>query len=340
MRIAVAMSGGVDSSVAAYLLKKQGHEIIGVFMHLWADQEENKCCSLESREYARKVAEKLGFPFYTLNLSREFKKIIVRDFIRQYKNGLTPNPCVSCNKFIKFDLFLNKIKRLGSDYLATGHYVKLKKGHLYEAKDKTKDQSYFLYQLKQKQIKHLIFPLANYTKKQIIKIAEKNKLIPQNKKESQDVCFVPKNKLNLFLKKYIKNKKGNIIDINNNKILGEHDGVFQYTLGQRAGIGGKGPYYIVKKNIKDNILFVSNIKNDKHLFIQKINLKNINWISGQKPKFPVKYQAKCRYRQKLADAIVQTEHCSVLTKKQRAVTPGQSMVFYKNNELIGGGTIK
>lgn len=346
MKIAVAMSGGVDSSVTAYLLKKQGHEVIGVFMHLWADQDENKCCSLESREDARKVAKKLHIPFYTLNLSKEFKSIIVHDFIDQYKRGFTPNPCIRCNKFIKFDLLLKKIKRLGADYLATGHYIKLKNLRLYEAKDKIKDQSYFLYQLRQKQIKHLIFPLANYTKKQVYAIAKKNKLIPENKKESQDVCFVPKNKLSLFLNKYIKNKAGNIIDINNKIILGKHEGIFNYTLGQRAGVGGKGPYYVVKKDAKKNILFVTNNIQDKNLFIQQVSIKDVNWISGQKPKFPVKYQVKCRYGEKKVVATIDKTVRTTLElsiqfmQPQRAVTPGQSIVFYKNNELIGGGIIQ
>jgi tRNA-specific 2-thiouridylase len=343
MKIAVAMSGGVDSSVAAYLLKKQGHEIIGIFMHLWADPEfseaENKCCSLESREDARRVAKKLNIPFYTLNLSKEFKRIIVNDFIKQYKKGLTPNPCIRCNQFIKFNLLLKKIKKLNFDYLATGHYVKLKNNQLYQAKDKIKDQSYFLYQLKQQQIKHLIFPLANYTKKQVIEIAKKNKLIPENKKESQDVCFVPKNKLNLFLKKYIKNKKGDIIDINNNKILGKHNGIFYYTLGQRAGIGGQGPYYIVKKDLKKNILYVSNKNLDKNLYTKMIKIRSTNWISGQKSKFPLKCKAKCRYGQPLSDVKINNNSVQFQVS-QRAVTPGQSIVFYKNKELIGGGIIQ
>lgn len=348
--VAIAMSGGVDSSAAAYLLKKQGYNVFGVFMHLWADAEfsksENACCSLESYLDAKKTAQKIGIKLYTLNLSKDFRKNIVDDFIEQYKSGVTPNPCVRCNQKIKFDLLYNKVKKLGADYLATGHYVILKNNKLYKSNDKIKDQTYFLYQIKNSILKHLLFPIGQYQKKQIWQIAKKNKLIPENKKESQDVCFVPKGKLNLFLKKYIKSKKGSIVEIETNNILGKHEGLFNYTIGQRAGIGGKGPYYIISKNMNKNILYVSNNAQHEKLFVNKIKIKQVNWLAGQKPEFPLKCTAKCRYGQKETKVIVGAEHCSARTniivkfkKSQRAITPGQSVVFYKNKQLLGGGII-
>ena len=340
--VAIAMSGGVDSSVAAYLLKKQGYNVFGIFMHLWADpkfsKSENACCSLESYLDAKNVAQKIGIKLYTLNLSEDFKKEIVNDFIKQYKSGVTPNPCVRCNQKIKFALLYNKVKKLGADYLATGHYVILKNNKLYKSKDKIKDQTYFLYQIKNSILKHLLFPVGLYQKKQIWQIANKNKLIPENKKESQDVCFVPKRKLNLFLKKYIKSKKGSIVEIETNKILGKHDGLFNCTIGQRAGIGGQGPYYIVSKNLNKNILYISNNPQHEKLFVKEIKIKQVNWLAGQKPKFPLKCTAKCRYGQKEFKVIVGAKQCSALTK-QRAITPGQSIVFYKNKQLLGGGII-
>lgn len=340
--VAIAMSGGVDSSVAAYLIKKQGYHVFGVFMHLWADprfnKTENACCSLESYLAAKKAAQKIGIKLYTLNLSKEFKKNIVDDFIKQYKSGVTPNPCVRCNQLIKFDLLFKKIKKLGADYLATGHYVILKNNKLYKSQDKNKDQTYFLYQIKKNILKYLLFPVGKYNKSQIWQIAKKNKLIPENKKESQDVCFVPKGNLNLFLKKYIKQKKGDILEIETSKILGKHLGLFNYTIGQRAGLGGQGPYYVISKNIKKNILYVSNDIINKKLFAKKINIKQINWLSGQMPKFPLKCTVKCRSSQKEANAIIKSNIIE-FTAPQKTITPGQSAVFYKNKQLLGGGII-
>ncbi|MFH0819230.1 MAG: tRNA 2-thiouridine(34) synthase MnmA [Patescibacteria group bacterium] len=349
--IAIAMSGGVDSSVVAYLLKKQGYNLIGVFMHLWHDPDleasENACCSLASRNDAKRIADKLNIRLYTLNFDKDFKKEIVNNFIDEYKKGNTPNPCIICNQKIKFDLLLKKVKALGADYLATGHYVKLiekkKQFKLYKSKDKNKDQSYFLYKLKPDQLKSLMFPLADYEKKKVYKIAQQKDLLPKHNKESQDVCFIPKNDLAGFLKKYITHntfKPGNIIDINNQKILGKHQGLAVYTYGQRSGIGvgGKGPYYVCKKDHNKNILFVTNIKDDKVLHSQEIVIKKINWISGHESNFPLKCKAKCRYGQKDQNVIIENNKVK-FSKPQRAVTPGQSIVFYKRRELLGGGII-
>lgn len=350
--IAVAMSGGVDSSATAYLLKQQGYNIIGVFMHLWHDSEleksENACCSLESREDARRVAKQLGFKFYTLNLDNQFKKHIVDDFVKQYSRGLTPNPCIRCNQIIKFDLLLKKIKALGADYLATGHYVKIKEKHgkktLCQAKDKLKDQSYFLYQITQEQLQSLIFPLGNYKKEKIIKIAQKNDLLPSTKKESQDVCFVPRKNLAVFLNKHIKQHKlkpGKIIDINSQEKIGEHEGLAVYTLGQRSGIGigGQGPYYVVKKDEANNVLFVTNKEEDEHLYSQELEFGDENWVSGHEPEKQLKCKAKSRYAQELAEVVVEKNKVK-FKNPQRAITPGQSIVFYRGEEMLGGGIIK
>ena len=351
--VAVAMSGGVDSSVAAYLLKKQGYDVVGLFMHFWADPEfkkaENKCCSLEAREDARRVAKQLGFPLYTLNFDKDFKKTIVDDFIKQYESGLTPNPCIRCNQFIKFDLLLKKAKAFKADYLATGHYLNIKQGRVFKAKDRTKDQSYFLYNLNQNILKHLLFPLGGYNKKQIIAIAKKQNLLPSKRKESQDVCFVASGELDEFLKKYIskkKLKKGDIVDVNTKQVLGRHEGLFHYTTGQRGGIGsgGSGPYYVTSSDHKKNVLFVTNNAKDPALHAKQLQAKKINWIAGQTPKFPLKCKAKSRYGQKDQEVIIKRVGTSLglsvqFEKKQRALTPGQSIVFYKRNELLGGAVI-
>lgn len=344
-KIAVAMSGGVDSSVTAYLLKKQGYDVFGVFMHLWADpafsEAENKCCSLESQQDARRVAAKLKIPLYTLNVSKYFKKNIVDDFIKQYKKGLTPNPCVWCNEKIKFDYLFKQVKKLGADYLATGHYVNLKNNELSKGEDLTKDQSYFLYRINSEYLKYLKFPLGNYLKKDVIKIAQKNKLLPESKKESQDVCFLPKNGLDIFLKKYIKEKPGKIVNLENNQRLGVHTGLSKYTIGQRGGIGvgGNGPYFVVKKDNKKNILYVTNNTESRELFKVTCKIRDVNFINRQKIKFPLKCCIKCRYGQKEIKAIITEKYNIKFQKPQRAITPGQSLVIYKNNKLIGGGII-
>ncbi|MDP2967285.1 MAG: tRNA 2-thiouridine(34) synthase MnmA [bacterium] len=400
-KVVVAMSGGVDSSVAAALLKRTGvdelrsssrfanarvvvdelrsssrfanarvFDVIGAFMKFWKAPDNNglvggwnRCCSPESETRARKVATKLKIPFYAFNFEKEFKKKIVDYFLDGYKKGITPNPCVICNKEIKFGLLLEKALALDADFVATGHYAKKiqnpksKIQKLLRAKDKTKDQSYFLWQLNQKQLKHILFPVGNYTKNQVRKLAKKFKLPVLNISESQEICFIQTTmgdeasassspfasaRVNDFLKKYLKPKPGKIIDTQG-KVIGEHEGLYFYTIGQRKGIRlSGGPYYVLDKDLKKNRLIVT--KNEKDLYKKELVCKNVNWISGKTPKLPLKVKAKIRYRHQLASAII-SRHLGpkVYSLKfkvaQRSITPGQSVVFYKGEELLGGGII-
>jgi len=338
------MSGGVDSSVAAALLKSQGFDVLGVFMKFWSEAPKkgvtdrwSKCCSPEAEERARLVAGRLGIPFYVFDFRKEFKKKVVDYFIREYKAGRTPNPCVVCNKDIKFRLLLKKAFAIGVDYIATGHYVQIKEGRLTKAKDKEKDQSYFLWQLSQKELKKCLFPLGDYTKTEVRKLAGKFKLPVASFVESQEVCFVHTN-LTEFLKKYIKQKPGDIVD-GQGKVLGRHKGLAFYTIGQRRGIDlPGGPFWVLKKDIKRNILVVA--RNEKDLLKKELSFYGANWISGKEPRFPLRVEAKIRYRSESAPAEVTKKNTVVFKKPQRAVTPGQSIVFYKNRELLGGGIIK
>jgi len=342
------MSGGVDSSVAALLLKKQGYDVVGVFMKFWAGTKnisaanKNRCCSQEARHDAMAVCAKLKIPFLIWDFQKEFKRLVVDDFISGYKKGITPNPCVICNREIKFGLFIKKALKMGADYIATGHYAKLRKLEIRNwkleiARDRAKDQSYFLWTLTQKQLKHCLFPIGDYLKSEVRQIAKKVQLPVAYKKESQEVCFVNDADLPGFLKKWIKQKKGEIIELKTGKKLAEHNGVQFYTIGQRVPVGGIGPYFVADKNIKKNQLLVVQ-KNDKNFFRKEIKLKNVNWISGKPPK-SAKILVRTRYRQPLAECRISGNKC-IFKKPQIFVAPGQSAVFYdKNDELLSGGVI-
>lgn len=345
-KVICAMSGGVDSSVAAALLKKQGFNVSGVFMKFWAapgkkTERWNSCCSSEAEKRARSVAAILGIPFYVLNFEKEFKKRIVDSFLKEYKAGRTPNPCVVCNKEIKFGLLLEKALALNADYIATGHYVrkrgvKNKNCKLLKGKDKGKDQSYFLWQLNQKQLKRSLFPLGSFNKKGVRSLAKKFKLPVFSVPESQEVCFIQKT-TNEFLSRYIKTKKGKIIGTDK-KVLGQHNGVIFYTIGQRKGIRlPGGPYWVLNKDLKRNLLVVT--KKEKDLFKKEVVFKNANWISGKAPKTLTKLKAKIRYGHNSSLGTIKKSNKFVFDKPQRAITPGQSIVFYKNEELLGGGVI-
>lgn len=353
-KVAIAMSGGIDSSVAAALLKKQGYDCIGIFMKFWTDESvskkvENRCCSQESYQKAKRVADSLDFPLYTLNFKKDFFKLVVDDFLQQYQKGLTPNPCIRCNKFIKFNLLLKKAIKLGCDYLATGHYVRKKKSkndqfNLYRAKDKKKDQSYFLYSLNQQQLKYLIFPIGNYTKEEVKRLAKKYKLPAQWVRESQEVCFVPKKGLEDFLKRHLKLKPGDIITTDG-KVVGKHEGLALYTRGQRRGIkiGGIGPFYVVRKDFKNNNLIVSKNKDDKQLYSKEFIVKNTNWLD-HKSKLKNKYRVQIRYQAKPVNCQIKSlqKNKYVITSRVpiKAVTGGQSAVLYDGDRLLGGGIIE
>jgi len=372
------MSGGVDSSVAAALLKRTGFNLIGVFMKFWRDAgfSENRCCSSEAEKRARKVAKILKIPFYVFNFEKEFKKRIVNYFLKEHKKGLTPNPCVVCNKEIKFGLLLKKALALDADFVATGHYARIKSSanseyitnkrinkfensrlirySLIKSKDKEKDQSYFLWMLNQKQLKRILFPIGDYTRSEVEKLAKKFRLPVLSARKSVEICFI-KSTVNDFLKKYLKENPGKIIT-REGKIIGKHQGLWFYTIGQRKGIKlPSGPYYVIAKDFKKNLLIVS--KNEKDLAKKELVAKNVNWILGKMPRLPLKIKAKIRYRHEAVPAII-TKNLKPTTKRnqrfltgqgiyklkftklQRAITPGQSVVFYRGDELLGGGIIE
>lgn len=373
-KVIVAMSGGVDSSVAAALLKKQGYDVIGVFMRFWAESGDgwrgssrqvniqkdankyagiNKCCSFEAYSDARQVANKIGIPLYTLNLKVPFKKWVVNYFLKEYHAGRTPNPCVECNRFIKFGELLKRARAMGADYIATGHYArlreiknqksKIKNYLLLKGVDKEKDQSYFLYTLTQDKLKHILFPIGEYTKSQVRQMAKKWGLPVYAKSESQEVCFVG-TRLQDFLKRWLEIKSGKIVELETGKVLGRHGGLPFYTIGQRKGLGlSGGPWYVVRIDTKRNALYVS--RDEKKLLSKELTAEKVNWISGKPPKLPFRATARIRYKHKetlctLKRGRYKNVYKVIFDKSQRAVTPGQSVVFYRGEEVLGGGIIK
>lgn len=345
-KVMVAMSGGVDSSVAAALLKKQGFNVVGVFMRFWSEPSggagcaTNKCCSFEAYSDARCVAQKLEIPIYTLNMKVPFKKLVVDYFLKEYQAGRTPNPCVECNRFIKFGELLNKARAMGADFVATGHYARAENRKLLKGKDLGKDQSYFLYTLTQDKLKQILFPVGEYSKPRVRAMAKKFGLPVHTKKDSQEVCFVGASLKN-FLKKYLKVREGKIVELESGKILGEHDGLPFYTIGQRRGLQlGGGPWYVVKIDVKKNILYVS--RDEKKLLSKELVVKKVSWISGVVPKLPLRVVVKIRYKHQGAPAVIKkikNNYKIIFSKPQRAVTAGQSVVFYRGEEILGGGII-
>ena len=350
LKVFVALSGGVDSSVAALLLKKGGFSITGVYMRLSDNYKEGE-------KMARTVAKKLKIRFFVFDLRKEFKKRVIDYFLKQTKAGLTPNPCVICNEEIKFGLFLKKSLETGADLIATGHYARIRDTRykiqdtrytLLKARDRNKDQSYFLWRLRQKQLSRVIFPLGNYAKPQVREIAKKAGLPTAMAKESQDLCFL-KNDIASFLKKHLKMKPGLIVD-NEGKAIGKHLGLGFYTIGQSRGFGSdifpenqsQGPYYVLMKEIRKDRLIVT--KDKKDLLGRECLIEEINWISGRMPVLPLKVNVKIRSQQKEVPAVISktkktNQFLIKFAKPQLAITPGQSAVFYKGRELLGGGII-
>jgi len=329
-KVLVAMSGGIDSSVAAFLLKEKGFCVEGVFFRLHPDFK-------EAEQRARKTAEILNIGFCVFDFQKEFKQKVINYFLQTVKKGLTPNPCVVCNKEIKFDLLFNNLKKHQADFFATGHYVVLKQGRLFKARDKKKDQSYFLWKLNQKILKKALFPIGPCLKEDVRGFAKKIGLPLVNDSESQEICFINTD-IEDFLAKNLGRQKGNIVDKEGN-ILAKHNGLWFYTLGQRKRIGlAQGPYYVLKKDLKKNNLIVT--KNEKDLFGQEVRFGQINWILGKRPKFPLRVKAKIRYRQKPSLGLIKNRGHFVFDKAQRSITPGQSIVFYNRKELLGGGVIR
>ena len=329
IKVAIALSGGVDSAVAAALLKEQGFQVKAFFLNLF-----DSAHFRESEKRAKKIAGILKIPFFVVDLRKQFKREIIDYFIKELKKGRTPNPCVLCNRQIKIGLLLQKIKGKNIRFLATGHYARIKKGKLFQAGDKGKDQSYFLWMLKEKQLNNLFFPIGGYTKKEVKNLAKRFNL-PVFSKESQEICFISRD-LDEFLKENLYIKKGRIID-QKGEIIGQHNGLWFYTIGQRKAIGlSGGPYYVLAKDINKNNLIVT--RNKKDLLSQELGLVKINFI-GEKPCFPLKIKAKIRYGSKSVSSILDKNKL-IFKQKQLAVTSGQSAVFYLKNQVLGGGIIK
>jgi tRNA-specific 2-thiouridylase len=348
-RILVAMSGGVDSATTAALLKEEGHEVVGVTMQLWDyGDSDGGCCSADDVRDARRVADQIGIRHYVVNYIDLFKKYVVSDFVSKYQSGRTPIPCVLCNQFMKFSFLLKRALDLGADYLATGHYARIEREektgtcYLGKALDDDKDQSYFLFTLTQNELRHLIFPLGSKRKAEVREIARRMKLNVASKPESMDVCFIAGGRYRDFLDRYLKTGKqgGVIVDEDGNE-LGSHNGIASYTVGQRRGLGiAKGkPMYVTRIEPDRNRVYVGE---SKDLLRSTLVADNVTWV-GEAPCGAVDVKSKIRYRHPANDSILKiTSGDSVFVQfkePQRAITPGQAVVFYRHERLLGGGWI-
>jgi tRNA-uridine 2-sulfurtransferase len=363
MKVVVGMSGGVDSAVAALLLKQQGYEVTGLFMKNWEDDDDSEYCSTrEDLVDVASVCDVIGIDLEVVNFSKEYKDRVFADFLREYEAGRTPNPDVLCNSEIKFKAFLDHAMELGAEKIATGHYAGVREWtsdgrsefQLLKAEDGTKDQSYFLYRLNQAQLAKTIFPLANVYKRDVRGIAEKAGLHVHDKKDSTGICFIGERPFREFLMRYLPTKPGEIRALDDNRLLGEHEGLMYHTIGQRKGlhIGGiKGndtagehdAWYVAGKDMKANVLYA--VQGHEHPALQRERLiaGDLNWIAGRAPRTNWVYTAKPRYRTPdqpcEIDALSETEAEIAFAAPQWAITPGQSVVLYESRVCLGGGII-
>jgi tRNA-specific 2-thiouridylase len=350
--VVIGMSGGVDSSVTAALLKSMGFDCIGVYMKNWSENFGDYGCTwAEDAEDARKVAQQLGIPFYVWNFEKEYYDKVVEYFLKEYQAGRTPNPDVMCNSEIKFKVFLNKALELGADFVATGHYARIRTNYnlqpitynLLKGVDPAKDQSYFLYTLKQEQLAKILFPIGDYKKTEIRELARKFNLPNAEKKDSQGICFIGKINVTEFLREHVKARAGEIVTTTG-QTIGSHTGLPFYTLGQREGIGigGVGPYYVAGKDFDSNKLIVTNNQQDPMLWKKQFTITDVSWV-GEEPKTPLDAGVSIRYHhpdynasiEKIADYELRIK----FNESQRAITPGQAAVIYQGDELLGGGII-
>ncbi len=339
------MSGGVDSSVAALRLSQQGYNVVGVYMKNWSqDLPGLPCPWKEDFQDAKRVAVQLGIDFKVYDFEKQYRQKVVNYMLDGFKAGFTPNPDIMCNQEIKFKLFLDTALEDGADYIATGHYARVKNGKLLTAKDENKDQTYFLHRVKSRALQKTLFPLGNYTKPQVREIAQKAGLVTAAKKESMGICFVGKVGIKEFLQQYVKEKPGKIID-QAGSVIGQHDGALFYTIGQRQGlnVGGGLPYYVVGKDMKKNEVYVTTDLQDERLWSREIKFTSAHWIEGE-PKKNQKIMARTRHRAKLLQVKklnkLSDYHWNAELKDDvRALTPGQSTVFYSANVCLGGGIV-
>jgi len=357
-RVVVGLSGGVDSSVSAKLLVDQGYEVIGIFMKNWDDKDDPHCPAAVDAADARAVAEQLGIQFYSFNFAQEYWDDVFSDFLQAHREGLTPNPDIWCNQFIKFKVFLEKAEELGADFLATGHYAKNyfnEKTGLQELQmpvDKHKDQTYFLYTLGQKQLKKVLFPLEDLEKSEVRQIAQESGFVNADKKDSTGICFVGERNYSQFLQQYLEKEPGDIVELETGKVLGQHIGLSFYTYGQRrelhiGGVKGakEAPWFVVNKNFDQNKLEVS--QDEDQLLTTQLQAHKLTWVSGSAPE-KKNLQARIRYRSEAVSCEIgngewgmENGELSVQFKQPvRAVTPGQSIVFYDGKVCLGGGIIK
>jgi len=353
-RVVVGMSGGVDSSVAALLLKRQGYDVVGVFMKNWDDTDEfGRCTADEDAEDVRRVCSQIGIPMYTVNFEKPYYDKVFAYFLAEYERGRTPNPDVMCNREIKFGEFLEKALELGADFLATGHYARIDRSgggvRLLRGADPNKDQTYFLHALSRKQLERAMFPIGHLTKPEVRRIAAEAGLATAGKKDSTGICFIGERNFREFLSHYLPARPGNIVDLSTGKVMGRHDGLMYYTLGQRQGlgIGGTGtgePWFVADKDLERNELLV--VQGDRHpaLYSKGLTASGVNWIPENRPDGPLRCTAKFRYRQPDQGVTVTLRPDGtadvVFDAPQRAVTPGQAVVFYDGDECLGGGTIE
>ena len=353
-KVVIGMSGGVDSSVAAILLKEEGYDVIGLFMRNWDSTINNDflgnpnlnndiCPQEEDYNDAKKVCDKLGIPLHRIDFVKEYWDYVFTYFLDELKRGRTPNPDIMCNKYIKFDYFIREAKRLGADYIATGHYARISNGYLLRGVDSNKDQTYFLSQLTKEQLENVLFPIGHLEKSEVRKIAEKYDLVTAKKKDSTGICFIGERNFKKFLENYLPNKPGDVIDIDTGKKVGEHTGLMYYTIGQRKGLnigGNKEKMFVVGKDLNKNILYISYGDDNHYLISNSCIIEQVNFNCEIRPK---KCTAKFRYRQN--DYPVELEYLDndeILVKYDnvKSVTPGQACVLYDGDVCLGGGIIK
>ena len=354
MKVVIGMSGGVDSSVAAYLLKKEGYEVIGLFMRNWDASVNNDilgnptlnnniCPQEQDYNDAKKVCDKLNIPLHRIDFVKEYWDYVFTYFLNELEKGRTPNPDIMCNKYIKFDLFIKEAKRLGADLIATGHYARKDGKYLLRGVDSNKDQTYFLSQLNENQLSNVLFPVGDLNKDEVRKIANEIELSTANKKDSTGICFIGERNFKHFLSNYLPNKEGNIVNIETNEVLGKHIGLMYYTIGQRRGLdvgGTTDKLFVVGKDLNKNILYVCEREDNEYLYSDSCIVEQVNFNCELRP---TECTAKFRYRQKDNDVKIEYLNNGELLVRYdnvKSVTPGQACVLYVGDKCIGGGIIK